>query len=440
MNADRCTRDIQTNILAALADIDVIDAHEHLGPEEDRTRVPVDVFSLFMVDRLNMEGDLAAAGMTDDESRHMSNADLPLATRWSVFRPYWERVRHTSSSRAALVTIQRFFGCDDLNDGTYAAISAAMQKANQPGIYDRILRDACRIRAAITQCGTTQTGSPLLVPVVPIVFACEEPSWRSLTRPMADHLGGMRGYESGWRGHPVFAPGTVINTLDDYLAAVEDYIARTARAGAVGVKMYALPSHAPSRQDALAAFSALKEGHTPNLKEYADNPLRDYVWDRAISVASELGLVMAVHAGFGGDFRYLNPVHIVPVVRRHPGARFDLYHLGYPFVREALMIARSYPNVWLNLCGVQAESQSVVVDAVYEAADFLPAHKLVAFGADLHISVEKVYGHLVIAKENVSRGLARVVAEGRMSETRAIEMAKGWFYGNPKALYSLEAV
>ena len=53
------------------------------------------------------------------------------------------------------------------------------------------------------------------------------------------------------------------------------------------------------------------------------------------------------------------------------------------------------------------------------------------------LPVEKVYGHLTMAREDIARVLARRIEDGQMSESQAMDLARMWFYENPKALYRL---
>ena len=51
--------------------------------------------------------------------------------------------------------------------------------------------------------------------------------------------------------------------------------------------------------------------------------------------------------------------------------------------------------------------------------------------------MEKVYGHLVMAREDVARVLAKRIMEKQMTETQALALAHKWFWENPKELYGL---
>lgn len=402
---------IKKHLVDVMEAQEIIDCHEHLGPEQRRVETPVDVFTLFSH---YTRGDLVVAGMSEADYRSLSDPRIALDRRWALFKPYWELIRWGSYARSALLAARRFYGYEDINDATYGPLSAAIQAANTPGIYERVLRDACKIRTALTQCGSTALGTPLLTPVMPLIYEME--TWDALLRP-------------------VQAPGAAVRTLDDYLDVMGTYVLRVKAEGAVGLKMMSNPYREPSRSEALKAFSDLQSAATPRLA--VPNPLRDYVVDRTIAFASQHDLVIAVHTGYWGDFRTLDPLHMIPILQRHPKARFDIYHLGFPWVREALMLAKGFANVWLNLCWTHIISQRFVVSALDEAIDLIPMNKLLAFGGDYGLPVEKVYGHLVMAREDAAQVLARRVADGQMEVSRAEGLIRRWFWDNPRELYRL---
>ncbi len=149
-------------------------------------------------------------------------------------------------------------------------------------------------------------------------------------------------------------------------------------------------------------------------------------------------MVVAVHAGYWGDFRNLQPSNIIPILQEHPDVRFDIFHLGYPHVRDALMLGKGFHNVWLNFCWTHIVSQKASIDALDEAIDLVPSNKILAFGGDYGARViELVYGHLVMARENIAKVLSRRIKNGSIKEDKAIDLAKQWFWDNPVELYRL---
>jgi hypothetical protein len=126
------------------------------------------------------------------------------------------------------------------------------------------------------------------------------------------------------------------------------------------------------------------------------NPLRSYITDQMMDMAAELGLVVAVHTGVWGDFRALDPKHMIQTIIRHPGTKFDIYHMGVPYVRDAAIMGKNFPNVWLNLCWCHILSPKMACSAMDELIDLVPVNKVIAFGGD-YLFVDGVLGHQVDA-------------------------------------------
>ena len=307
--------DREQALVEAMLDWDIVDCHEHLGPEASRINTEVDVFTLFSH---YTRGDLAVAGMEEARYNSLYNQDIPLERRWRIFQPYWEEIRYGSYAKAALLAAEKFYGVEDINENTYLPLSEAMKRANTPGLYERVLRDACGIKTCLTQCGSTELGgTPLLTPVMPMIYETE--TWQALHRPP-------------------FSPSDCVESLDQFLDAMKRYVLRVKDQGAVGLKMMSNPFESPNREEAVSAFRSLKEGKTDRLP--VPNPLRDAVVDETIAFAARQDLVVCVHTGYWGDFRTLDPLHMIPLLQRHPKTRFDIYHLGYPWMREAIMLGK----------------------------------------------------------------------------------------------------
>ena len=124
---------------------------------------------------------------------------------------------------------------------------------------------------------------------------------------------------------------------------------------------------------------------------------------------------------------------------KHPDVRFDIYHAGMPYVRETAIIGKNFANAWLNLCWSHIISPRMTVSALDEWIDLVPANKIIAFGGDYGTTcVECIYGHLVIARENLARVLGCRVEEGLITFDQALSLAEDWFYNVPDELYKLK--
>jgi predicted TIM-barrel fold metal-dependent hydrolase len=407
------------DLAAAMAEWRIVDCHEHLVPESVRTGIPVDVFTLFSG---YTRGDLMSAGMGSDLLHRLGDPSVSLDERWSFFEPYYERIRWTSYTRAARLALQRFCGIADFTRGTCRAATEALQAGNRAGLYQRVLADACGIRTAITQCGRTDLGGdPLLTPVMPLHIPVA--GWPDLNRPF-------------------YAPEADIQELDGYVAAARDYVERVHAAGAVGLKIFAVDHEHGDRAAAEAFFADLKrhpDKRVPSVNGPCPvtNPVQRYVIREILPLAASQDMVVCVHAGYWGDYRSLNPSNLVPLVQAFPQVRFDLYHLGYPYVREAIMLGKSFANVFLNLGWTHIISQRFACDAMDEILDTVPVHKILAFGGDYSVPVEKVYGHLVMARENLAWVLAQRIGRGAMDREAALAVARLWFVDNAYSIYPL---
>ncbi|MPN64425.1 hypothetical protein SDC9_212197 [bioreactor metagenome] len=143
-----------------------------------------------------------------------------------------------------------------------------------------------------------------------------------------------------------------------------------------------------------------------------------------------------MHSGVWGDFRNMDPRHMNTIAPAHPKARFDLYHLGVPDIRAAIMVGAMQPNVCTNLCWVHLVSPQMARTGIDELLDLIPVNKVLGFGGDYGIPVEKIVGHLRIAKENIAGVLGAMIDRGQMDMDDAKEIMQKWLWENPLKLYN----
>ncbi len=406
----------EARLIEAMAQMDIIDAHEHLGPEQERLDTKVDALYLF---GHYCRTDLICAGMTPAQYDGLFDTSISLDRRWSTFRPFLPRIRHCSYARPAYEAARELYGFDDINDETVHPLSERMADENTPGIYRRILRDTCRIRTALTQCGRIVSEGGLLTPLMPMGRFAEVQS--------PEHVETLAGEYA-----------MTVKTLDDYVALVRKGLETWKAEGAVGIKMMSTPAAEASRDaDAAARAFALIRGQV-EIEPEARTPLYTYLMHEMLAMCGELDLVVAVHTGMWGDFRTLDPQWTIGLLPQHPETRFDLYHMGMPWVRVAGVIGKNNPNAWMNLCWTHIISPRMTVSALDEYIDLIPLNKIIGFGGDYSSRcVEKTYGHLKMAREDIAEVLGGRVDRGLMGLDEAIEVARLWLYENPKTLYRL---
>ena len=101
------------------------------------------------------------------------------------------------------------------------------------------------------------------------------------------------------------------------------------------------------------------------------------------------------------------------------------------------MMAKHYHNLYLDMGWVHAISAELAARAIRLYVDLLPRNKVCGFGGDYQV-VEKVFGHLTLARENIAHALAQKVGEGALTNADAEAWAKALLYDNPIEVYKLE--
>jgi len=399
-----------------IAELPVIDAHEHLPSEADYLAHAYSGVNMFAGGYV--WHDLESASMSPEFKATMrEGGDRPVEEWWPQIRPYWPHVRHTTYARALLVTVRDLYGIADINDDTIGALAERVKADNTPGLYQRVLGGRCRIEKVIT---------------------CDDIPDRAAfpDDPLLCGLTLLEKDRSGRESLPVLAARSQrsIRTLADAAEAAQAVLRRDLARGAKGFKLLT-PRHDPP--DAVAAARELGAAlRVPN-QTLPTPALRDYLFDRCLDVAAEAGVPVAVHTGYWGDFRQLDPKHLFSYAMRRRDVHFDMFHLGFPMIGDAIVMGKTQPNITLNLTWCTIISQTTTAQALDEMIDMVPMNKIIAFGGDYRVAVQKVYGHLVLAREVVAQVLADRIEVGDFDRPHAVHLARLWFHDNPARIYKL---
>jgi predicted TIM-barrel fold metal-dependent hydrolase len=442
--------DLASRLTQIVGSIRLVDTHEHLLSEEERNRAAHDFGYLFPH---YASSDLVSSGMPPalleavrGAARPVlmermarigwirkpppfvapTRADLSLEERWAALAPYWDRIRHTGYGTCLRIAIRDLFGVAELNGQTYAQLSDAIAKSRRAGWYRHVLREKAGIAVSIQDDFRTTVDRELFAPVVRMEhFAC------------ATTRGDLRNIESD--------TDRTVHSLDDLIQAMHAALDRDLAAGAVGVKIgiayrRTIRFEKTPRADAERVFARLfgHLGEGPSWEEA--RPLQDYMFHEIVRAAVERNAPVQIHTGLqegnGNVLENSNPLLLANLCLEYPQAKFDLFHGGYPFMGEALALAKNFSNVFLDLCWLYIISPSAGARMLHEAIETVPANKIFAFGGDFIIP-EGSYGHSVMARRTVSRVLTEKVEDGYLSEDEAAALARRILRDNPAALYKL---
>jgi hypothetical protein len=239
------------------------------------------------------------------------------------------------------------------------------------------------------------------------------------------------------------------DTLDGYLAFAQKLLETNKSAGAIGIKFEiayfrSLHFDDPPKERAEAIYRKYHSGGSPTPAEYMD--FEDYIVRQLIERAGKLKLTVHFHTAVGiGDYfsvRGGNVLNLENILRdaRYNDVYFLLLHGGYPFERAAIWLG-ARKNVYLDssLMGVYLYPAQLK-DSLRSWLEIFPDK--ISFGSDAFpfsaaVGAEESYWLAVTsARKAVAAALAEMVSEHEVTETKALEMARGYLHDNAVKMYS----
>ena len=394
--------------------VPVIDTHEHVPLSEQAYNNTTMRFGQIFEPYITKS--LRSAGMTFSKPGPAGFREMK--EDWDALEPYWLATRHGSYTRPFRLALQKFYGVDDLTRENWRDVMEQINANNTPGIYKRVFHDACGIEKAIV--------------CAPNLPAKDDPIFKGNITSPSLRATSKQGIED--IAQDVGAP--TVASLGELLEAAASWMEKQVKEnGAIQFKTTTWPIEHPDREKAQAALNKILAEEELEYEE--ERELAVFLREADAKNAGELGVPLAIHTGVWNDFRQLDARHLIKFIFRNSGTKMDLYHVGIPNVRETLQIVKNFPNAYLNLCWAHIVASDMVVQTLKEAIDMVPLNKIFAFGADYIHFVEKVYGHLHMARENIAIVLGDRVQRNLMDLDEAKHILRAWFYDNPKKFYGL---
>ncbi len=416
---------LATELLDEIWKIPCINSHSHLYSEKERLSQDVDALVFFQ--HAYPAADLVAAGMTADAMNKALTPGLPLAERWQIFEPYWKSVRLTGYSQCIMESFRDLLGFPELTGETVDAISEAIRQGSTPGFYEEILKGKCKIAISLMNMDDlVDVDRTLFIPLP------------RLNRFSMLHSRGQ--IDAIARDYNVS-----IDSLEEHVGVIRKICEQWKQANVAGIKLSQsyhrrMDFRERNAADAAKIFDAMLAGSYAGLESEEGRLLEDYLVFECCRAASDVGLAIQFHLGMrAGNYVSLEgstPAPIVDLLKAFPEARFDFSHSGYPYLREGAVLAKTFTNVYLDMSWIHIISPVGCRYALREWLRMVPFNKIIGFGDDLQF-VETVYGHLKMARQNVTIVLAEMIQEGLISESIALDVAKAIFYDNPAHVYRL---
>jgi uncharacterized protein len=404
----------------------IVDTHEHLwNPDVIKNGTMLDFVLLF---HHYANDDIKSAGMPSQSFQKLLTDSLTVMQKWQAMKPFYEASFNTSYNRVAQLAADKLFGISDINESTVEELSGKIRSAYQGEWFYKVLKEKCKIEYIIQDGEDRSFGNEM---------------FRYVT-----HFDRYVGINSK---NNIFAVGKIgnltISSIDDLVNALNEAFNSAMEKGFVAVKSTLaynriLYFEDVKKEKAEEVFNMILAA--PDKQYFSFNevkPLQDYMMHRILDLARTNKVPVQIHtgilAGGGSIIENTNPAHLSNLFLKYRDVKFILFHGGFPFGGELTSIAKTFRNVFIDMCWLYIISPSYSERYLHEWLETVPANKIMAFGGDYH-NVENIYGHLLFAKQIISRVLIEKVKDGYLSESEAIKIARMILHDNAIEILNLK--
>ncbi len=421
---------------AYLDSIKVIDTHEHQKRLKVSDQQEVNFYNI--LNNAYLSSDLRSAGFPRGGSDLIASGDLD--SLWEVYGVYLDRCRNTSFYGHLVQGFRILYNMDEPYFTKANIEKLSEQLAQNYKSQDRWYKEAF-------------SNAPF-----ELMFSS---TWRDFYKTRTDFEGHalvlrfdmyvtsvsqrttLESPEAATPGNPFYKArqeGAEIKGLDDYLDFADSWFAKLVESGAVCAKSLnayqrSLDYSEISRQEAVSLFARSSETLTSAEKK----GLEDFMFFWCMRKFAGYDLPVQIHTGqLGGLYRRLDnghPMKLLEVIQACPQTRFSLLHGGYPWYQDIGSIAKSYPNVFVDLVWLPQISREAAVAALHQWLDCVPYTKLM-WGGDC-VTIEEAVGSLEYGRDVVAQVLAERVSSGRMTTEFARQIASAIFRDNAIRFYKL---
>ena len=405
-------------------EIKLIDTHEHLITEEERIAKADQLDFTYLFSHYTNEDLVSSSNMKGIVNIVFSN-DFPLEERWELFKPLFKETRNTAYTRATILAAKDIYGIDDINDETYAILSKKIRENSKPGLYKSILQDKAGIELSIIDMGHRKFDTTYYRHVEKFDNFIQVSSKTNI-------IGLGEKY------------GISVSSIDDYLNSLRKAFLEGVDYNMVSVKSLLayqriLKFNNTSKERAQNIFEALLNDEVISVADI--KAFQDFMMHRVLDLAKEFDLPIQIHtglqAGNGNDITNSNPTHLINLFMSYPEVDFCILHSSYPYGGELSVLAKNFPNVFIDMTWTPVISPSYSIRYLHEFLETVPANKIMAFGGD-YLVVELAYAHSVFAREIVTKVLTEKVKTGYFSEEDAKYIALQILRNNALEIFKIK--
>ncbi len=342
--------------------------------------------------------------------------------KWSILKRYLPNVLNTGYYTGILSGLRSIYKLDDetINDRNWRRLNDSIKKAYlDPAWPEKVMIEKTNIEIAINDVDGFNMNRSLFAPSLKF-----------------DYL--LKGASLVGREKIQTVDGVRITGFDDYVDFVDRKLTEFKQQGAVALKTVTpyyrgLDYDEVPETQARRAFTIKKEPPPPLQKL-----VEDFMFHFVIRKAIELDLPIQIHTGLLAWNTVVlmdcNPAALNRVFMRYPGCRFILFHGGYPFADETGVLAKAFPNVFLDFCWFPWVSITLFKRYLRSWLDLVPNNKLM-WGGDAH-RAECVHGHWLVTRRAIVEVLSEKITGGFLKYNDAKRILRGLLRNN--AIHALK--
>jgi hypothetical protein len=426
-------KQIREEIRGTIAQMPVVDHHEHAWRAFCADQVQEYDLPSFLYQSY-LQSDLRSAGFTEPPGfLQYLDSETQVDPRgeekaWETIRPYLDMVRAGAYFRYLLRGLRLLFDVreEQLFSEDWRDVSAQIReysrrgKGQGPGICDRMKVTATVLDSKLSAAGIgdLEAGGHDLVNVARLEnFIHEE-------RGLAETL-------------------TIHDTtdLDQWLDAFDRSFQSCLDAGAGGFKTGLAYNRRiefgdPPKDTVWRVFRRGVLQAAPEEK----TAFQDYMMNHWCRLCSQADVPLQIHTGIQSGTGHLledsRPTLLTSLFRRHGDLRVDLFHGGYPWTTHAGLMAKYFPNVYVDGCWLHHISPSAYRAALTSWIETVPLNKIFAWGGD-HVLLEQSWASLLMAKDLVSEVLSDLVERDYFDCELALEAARRILHDNGREFWRL---
>jgi len=393
--------------------IKIIDTHEHLQTDKNYLGESPDIFCDYFSHYIS--SDLRTAGMPEADIEKIRDYKTDIKERFKILEPYLEFVKNTSYYRSLTIAADKLYGTSDITADTIEELNEKFQALNQREDNRRyIMKDLCNIEVSINDY--------------------QRDDLKSVTTEL---------FTPVW--HPDFFIEMFVkpdfDTLEEYCEMYNAFFTMQMGDGIRALKCTLAYSRSLYFEDVdYETASEVFAKWDPDSEEGAPKKVQDYMMHYVLKLADEKNFVIQFHTGLqegmGYDLENSNPMLLKNLFGKYKNLTFDLFHIGYPYDREIITLAKYYPNVYIDMCWAHIISPYAAREFLNEALDMLPYNKILGFGGD-YLFYDGVYGHLTIAKQNICEVLANKTGRKGINLELSEKILQALLHDNAQRIFKI---